>query len=199
MKKTIIYHDTYKEDIPCTVDEMRLVSATPINNKRKEYECVYRSLSTYELAESIAQKRNKEALERIKPLTIGYTGKIIKGKPSYIPTDSLLKWGGEGYEERFIDDFDKKIPHRTFEEIFLKPSGEAKGIFKSGKGYRVLLNFRGFRVDKRFVNYQDAVSCSRSACSRIEAMKCEEEAITGISSRSKSESKEGLLKNEEAI
>ncbi|WP_193127378.1 hypothetical protein [Klebsiella aerogenes] len=72
MKRTIQYYDTYKEDIPCTVDDMRLVSATPINHKQKQYECVYRSMSTYELAESIAQKRNAKALEEMKELTYGF-------------------------------------------------------------------------------------------------------------------------------
>ncbi|EOV8481598.1 hypothetical protein [Klebsiella aerogenes] len=93
MKRVIQYYDTYKEDILCTVNGMRLVSATPINHKQKQYECIYRSMSTYEFAESIALICNKEALERIKPLTIGYTGKVIKGKASYFTTNSLLKWG----------------------------------------------------------------------------------------------------------
>lgn len=199
MKRTIQYYDTYKEDIPCAVDGMRLVSVKPINHKQKQYECVYRSMSTYELAESIAQKRNKESLERIKPLTLGYTGKFIRGKASYFTTNSLLKWGGEEHKEKFIDDFDKKIPHRTFEEIFLNPNGGPRGVFKVGKRYRVLLTFQDFKVDKRFSNYQEAVSYSRLICSKIEAMRGEEEALTGMNSRAASKSKKGLLKNEEAI
>lgn len=97
MKKTIIYHEINQHEIPCLVDEMRLYDVKPLMNEKGAFECSYRSVSTYELAESIAQKRNAKALEEIKPLTIGYTSK----------TCILVEWGGERYKCPFIDTYNK--------------------------------------------------------------------------------------------
>lgn len=98
MKKTIIYEDVYKSDIPVMVDGMRLVNIAPIKYEDKNYECEYRSDSALKLAEQIAQRNNKEQLERIKPLTIGYIGSSA-GK------GGITKWGGEKYKCHYIDDY----------------------------------------------------------------------------------------------
>lgn len=95
MKKTIIYHEINQHEIPCLVEEMRLYDVKPFMDEKGAFECSYRSVSTYELAESIAQKRNAIALEEIKPLTIGYTGR----------NSDLIEWGGEKYKSPFIDTY----------------------------------------------------------------------------------------------
>lgn len=164
MKKTILYYDTYKNDIPCTVDDMRLVSVTPINQKQKQYECVYRSMSTYELAESIAQKHNKESLERIKNLTLGYTGKIFKGKYTH-STQKIVLWGGkEQYKCPFIDEYktfeSKRNPFHT--------NGKPKYLYKDGNRWRVKTVLNGEVFSKgTFNDYEKACEASHELCEEI--------------------------------
>lgn len=94
MKKTIIYEDTYKGNIPSTVDDMMLIETIPIDYKKDCYECVYRSISTYDLQSKIAQKNNAALLEKIKPFTNGYIGS----------GNNLYHWGGERDYGEYFDD-----------------------------------------------------------------------------------------------
>lgn len=94
MKETILYENTCPTEIPSIIEDKIRINITP-SLDFKSFECDYHSIKAVNLREEIAQRQNKESLERIKPLTIGYTGKGFY----------LVKWGGEPYKCPFIDSY----------------------------------------------------------------------------------------------
>lgn len=96
MKETILYENIWPSDIPSIIEDKIRIDITP-SLDFKSFECDYHSIKAVNLREEIAQRQNKESLEKIKPLTIGYTG----------ANSALIAWGGDKYKCPFIDTYKK--------------------------------------------------------------------------------------------
>lgn len=94
MKKTILYENVWPTEIPSIIEDKIRIDITP-SLDFKSFECDYHSIKAVNLREEIAQRQNKESLGKIKPLTIGYTGR----------NSEIIEWGGEKYKSPFIDTY----------------------------------------------------------------------------------------------
>ncbi|HBV5675378.1 TPA: hypothetical protein MD163_002444 [Klebsiella aerogenes] len=106
MKETILYENIWPSDIPSVIEDKIRIDITP-SLDFKSFECDYHSIKAVNLREEIAQRQNKESLERIKPLTIGYTG----------ANSALISWGGEKYKSPFIDTYKKPESNRKYKKF----------------------------------------------------------------------------------